>query len=277
MRSERTEVTRGEESPFLQPSESSQVCRCFPTWFRPLRNCHLDCTSFTDSSLIPGLFLLPSPQNPSCAFLPCSSQQPLPSCSLPNSLCDSLRFSLLPRLDFRSSFPKSPLSCWDSAKSPSLQDSPLTQSLSCNPGTNKANMDLLLQCLQGWFYYKMKLATYNLHMAFITCCANLWVGQMCVSTASVLISRRRLLCFVCLRKYVYHSCMLHIAYFHMRLTMHLALWCLLSSQVVNLRLCMHNANDSICIYIHAKQMKVIVELEHHFRVMLTLAVIKYIY
>lgn len=40
---------------------------------------------------------------------------------------------------------------------------------------------------------------------------------------------------------------------------------------------MHNANDSICIYIHAKQMKVIVELEHHFRVMLTLAVIKYIY
>lgn len=108
MRSECTEVTRGEESPLLQPPESSQVCRCFPTWFRPLRNYHLDCTSFTDSSLIPGLFLLPSPQNPSCAFLPCSSQQPLPSYGLPNSLRDSLRFSLLPRLDFRSSFPKSP-------------------------------------------------------------------------------------------------------------------------------------------------------------------------
>lgn len=140
--SECTEVTR-EERPFLQPSESSQVCLCLPTWFRPLRNYHLDCISFAHSSLVPGLFLSSS-QNPSCAFLPCSSQHPLLSCSLPNPHHDSLRFSFPPRR-FQKQLLRDLHSCWNNALSPPCRTLPwlrrppvtqeqIQQTLICYPG-----------------------------------------------------------------------------------------------------------------------------------------------
>lgn len=94
-----------EGSPFLQPCEFSQV-----SFASPLGSGHSETIIWTAPVLHapfnPQLFL-PSPQNSSCAFVLWCPQQLLPSCCLPNPLCDLLHFSFLPRLDFRSSFSES--------------------------------------------------------------------------------------------------------------------------------------------------------------------------
>lgn len=164
-------------------------------------------------------------------FLPCSLQQPLSSCSLPNPLCHSLCFSVLPGLGFRSSFSKSPSAAGNTKH---LLPCRTLSWPSRSPVTQEQAKQIPIwypSVLQDWFYYKMKLSIHNTPMSFITCCTKLWFGQMHDSTALVLIERTRSLCFVCLCKHLCHSCVLYIAYFHMHLTM----WCLPNSAVVQFK------------------------------------------